>query len=95
MDVRSIPQTTITRTSPGDSAGHLVPALRKPEQAPAPVRSGSADSVRAESALDPNEEQYFEQLYPDSAQEIRAHNTYRRDGVTVAFNAGTVIDRKG
>ena len=54
-----------------------------------------ASQAEPEKMLNDDEQQYFEQLFPNAVQEIRAYNTYRKDGIRVAYNAGTVIDRKG
>ena len=42
-----------------------------------------------------SEKEYFEQLFPNAAEEVRTYNPYRRDGATIAVKVGTHIDRKG
>lgn len=56
-------------------------------------QSGSKDEQDA--VLSKNEQNFFEQLYPDSAQEIRSYQTYRRDGERIMATMGSIVDRKG
>ena len=48
-----------------------------------------------ESVLTTKEQNFFEQLYPDSTQELRSYQTYRRDGERMMVSMGSLIDRKG
>jgi hypothetical protein len=48
-----------------------------------------------DSVISKTEQNFFEQLYPDSTQEIRSYQTYRRDGERMMVNMGSVVDRKG
>ncbi|HVN47596.1 MAG TPA: hypothetical protein VMU30_02125 [Bacteroidota bacterium] len=48
-----------------------------------------------DSVLSKNEQNFFEQLYPDSTQEIRSYQTYRRDGERMMATMGSMVDRKG
>jgi hypothetical protein len=41
-----------------------------------------------------SERDYFEQLFPDAADEVRTYNPFRRDN-TAPARVGTLIDRKG
>jgi len=66
-----------------------------------PLKSKNVDQEKderekeAEMVLSKSEQTFFEQLYPESQNEIRAHHTYRRDGARISINTGTVVDRKG
>jgi hypothetical protein len=83
------------------------PYTPKPKEAAALKRFPSFESERtdkiesqgeqhgAEPVLSQNEQNFFEQLYPNSAQEIRSYQTYRRDGERVTAAMGSVVDRKG
>ncbi len=42
-----------------------------------------------------DERKFFEKLYPQAANDVRAYHAYRRDGSRVAVTTGTLIDRKG
>jgi hypothetical protein len=65
-----------------------------------PASTGSIETQKEQqgdqdSVLSKTEQNFFEQLYPDSTQEIRSYQTYRRDGERMMVNMGSVVDRKG
>ncbi|HTX18056.1 MAG TPA: hypothetical protein VMG34_05275 [Bacteroidota bacterium] len=41
------------------------------------------------------EQAYFEELFPSSGPDLKAHAMYRQDGSASATALGTVVDRKG
>jgi hypothetical protein len=41
------------------------------------------------------EREYFQQLFPGSARELRAHEVYSRDGDSARPPLGGIVDRKG
>lgn len=65
------------------------------------IASGATRGVQqltthSEEPLMNNEERkYFEELFPNATNEVRAYHAYRRDGTRVTFTTGTLIDRKG
>jgi hypothetical protein len=72
----------------------------KPFQSFEPASSSSIEAQKEQSGnqeavLSKTEQNFFEQLYPDSTQEIRSYQTYRRDGERMMVNMGSVVDRKG
>jgi hypothetical protein len=72
----------------------------KPFQSFEPATTGKIESLSAQqdnqdSVLSKTEQNFFEQLYPDSTQEIRSYQTYRRDGERMMATMGSVVDRKG
>ena len=59
------------------------------------VQAKKAQQDDQEPVLTNNEQNFFEQLYPDSTQEIRSYQTYRRDGERMMASMGSLVDRKG
>lgn len=56
----------------------------------------SAQSGKERTAvLSNSEKQYFEQLFPNSAEEIRSYNPYQRGGAKTDVKLGSLVDRKG
>ncbi len=80
---------------------HLKPAgppVEKPfaehlAEKPAPTASSSPDEQHA--LLTQEEKEFFEQLYPASAEAVRSYSPYSREGVRGAVRVGTLVDRKG
>jgi len=91
-EVTSAPFQTITPKS-GAAAQ---PELWQRELEKASDAKGSQTTPKSPSEILTNAEQaYFEELFPSSAPELRAHAMYRQDGSTSATALGTVVDRKG
>ena len=66
------------------------------ELAKASDAKGAQASAKSPSeALTQAEQAYFEELFPSSATELKAHSMYRQDGSASAASLGTVVDRKG
>jgi hypothetical protein len=85
------------RTTP-PQVSTLKPAQKKPatsfeselqKNAPTDDRSQRADK------LTNSERSYFQDLFPQSAEEIRRYNPYQRDGVKNEVRLGTLLDRRG
>ncbi len=74
---------------------HLRPAQERPAIAPAAVRPAPQAAPGAGDVLSGEEKAFFADLFPSSADDLRSHETYRRDGSTQTVRTGTVIDRKG
>lgn len=64
------------------------PANVKPHAAPLNAQEQPA-------MLTNTEKEYFEQLFPNSAEEIRSYNPYQKDGATTTAKLGSLVDRKG
>ena len=71
----------VKRTVPGEHHKRAVP------------RTG--DGTQQDDVLTGDEKTYFEQLFPNSASEIRSYRVYTNDGKPAASASGTLIDRKG
>ncbi|MBP8975399.1 MAG: hypothetical protein KBG83_01655 [Bacteroidetes bacterium] len=65
------------------------------ENTPADAKRFEIEQRKENPLITPEEQQFFEQLYPDATDEVRAYRTYRRDGSQAALTTGTHIDRKG
>jgi hypothetical protein len=92
--------------NPIQNAGGQVPAARQPRKRSTEtsfqeeVKKQSLSSTPAAkkerpAALTNSEKQYFEQLFPNAADEIRTYNPYERDGATTSVRLGTLFDKKG
>jgi flagellum-specific peptidoglycan hydrolase FlgJ len=85
------------------------PAAQQPSQPNnAPTRpfapSFEAEQARAAGkmpqdasgdVLTQDEKNFFEELFPSAAQQIREYHAYGRDGSRKAVTTGTVVDRRG
>jgi hypothetical protein len=47
------------------------------------------------AALTSSEREYFERLFPNSAEEIRTYSPYQNDKSKAAAKLGSLLDRKG
>ncbi|HOV98544.1 MAG TPA: hypothetical protein PK595_03100 [Bacteroidota bacterium] len=65
------------------------------ENIPADAKRFEIEEGKENSVITQEEQKFFEQLYPDATNEVRAYQTYRRDGSHAALTTGTHIDRKG
>jgi hypothetical protein len=52
-------------------------------------------AVSSGDVLSQDEKQFFEELFPSAAQQIREYHAYGRDGSRQAVSTGTVVDRRG
>ncbi len=91
--VHGIRITTYTPNTKDTAALKQFPSLE-------PASTGKIESQNKrqddqDAVLSKNEQNFFEQLYPDSTQEIRSYQTYRRDGERMMATMGSVVDRKG
>ncbi len=60
------------------------------------IEKQSASKVKEHpAALTTSEKQYFEQMFPSAADEIRTYNPFQRDGAATLAKLGSLIDRKG
>jgi hypothetical protein len=59
----------------------------------APTASSSPDEQQG--LLTQEEKEFFEQLYPASAEAVRSYSPYSREGVREAVRLGSLVDRKG
>lgn len=73
-----------------DQLKSVLPATSKAEQMQSTLRAGERPA-----ALTDSEKEYFEQLFPNSVEEISSYNPYEKDGLKTAVQRGTLIDRKG
>lgn len=71
----------VKQTAPGGHRKHAVPK--------------AGDGSQQNEVLTGDEKKYFEQLFPNSASEIRSYRAYTNDGKPAASASGTLIDRKG
>jgi hypothetical protein len=60
-----------------------------------PPTATRQETPGAQAPLTPDEKQFFEELYPEAAGEIRSYPTYSRSGETQEARLGSMIDRKG
>ncbi len=61
----------------------------------AAVTGEPAQAQVSPAALTPSEQEYFEQLFPESTETVRSYNPYQRDGVKTPVSLGTIVDRRG
>ena len=90
MNVRSI-QTTPTYTGMVHHR-HGRPAVQPDGQT---EQQESTSTAAKPALLTTDEKSYFEQLYPESRNEVRAHQAYSGRGAQQAAPKGTLVDRKG
>ncbi len=57
--------------------------------------SAASLSDEHEAVLTQPEKEFFEHLYPASAEAVRSYTPYHRDGQREAVRLGTLVDRKG
>lgn len=48
-----------------------------------------------QAVLSQSEKEFFEQLYPASAEAVRAYTPFHRNGQREAVRVGSIVDRKG
>jgi hypothetical protein len=48
-----------------------------------------------DAVLNESERAYFEELFPQTAKDLRSHPLYQRDGIRANVQAGSMLDRKG
>jgi hypothetical protein len=96
MDIQNIQHPFIPAGNSRESSNRTITSWQPIEELQKAVSPDKNTNIgRGESRLSQPEEQFFEQLYPNAIPEIRAYNTYKRDGAQIALNTGTLIDRKG
>ena len=81
---------------------HTRPAAEEPDGAAAVKNAEDAEKLKVvgqEQAADPvisdDEKQYFENLFPNSAGDIRSFSPYGRNGIKQPATLGSLIDMKG
>jgi hypothetical protein len=60
-----------------------------------PVQAKQEQAKVQPAALTNSEKNYFEQLFPNSREEVRAYNPYQKENGKVEIRLGTLLDRKG
>jgi hypothetical protein len=75
-----------------DEPGKIASA-KKP-QAEDPV-TGAALDAQADTVISDAEKQFFENLFPASAGEIRSYSPYGRNGMKQSVTLGSLVDLKG
>jgi hypothetical protein len=87
----TVPQPTLTtllkKTTASQFQTDIATALTVQPKEESPKESPSI--------LTNSEREYFEQLFPASAEEVRRYNPYQKDGGKVEIRLGTLLDRKG
>ncbi len=83
------------RMSGGGMSAPIRPAQDRPAVVPATPHPAAPTAPGATDVLSTEEKAFFANLFPSSADELRSHETYRRDGSTQSFRTGAMIDRKG
>ena len=71
--------------------------IQKPEVSEHTAVGQETDQPEKDSdmVLSKPEQNFFEQLYPESQNEIRSYPVYRKDGARISMNTGTIVDRRG
>jgi hypothetical protein len=59
------------------------------------VVKGASEEGLQDAVISDDEKQFFENLFPASAGEIRAYSPYSRGGVKQSAVVGSLVDRKG
>ncbi|MCX6135336.1 MAG: hypothetical protein NTU47_16140 [Ignavibacteriales bacterium] len=59
------------------------------------IVKGAAHEDAADSVISDTEKQYFEDLFPTSADEIRSYSPYGRNGMKLSADVGSLVDMKG
>jgi len=57
--------------------------------------AGKMSAETSGDVLTQDEKNFFEELFPSAAQQIREYHAYGRDGSRNAVSTGTVVDRRG
>lgn len=93
MDIRRV-----STTAPNALVGYRQNSPQQAQQTTATElkrHDPTINNEKEETVLTADERKLFEQLYPESIQDIRTYHTYRRDGTRSTFTTGTLIDRRG
>jgi hypothetical protein len=73
------------------TAKQFFPALDAEQK----TKAVQLSAVSSGDVLSQDEKQFFEELFPSAAQQIREYHAYGRDGSRQAVSTGTVVDRRG
>lgn len=94
MNVNRIhtPSHTLPSNKPAAAAASKAFDEQLHAKSPTPTNGSAGDQ---EGLITPTEKAYFEQMYPASAEAVRAYTPYRRDGLQSVANVGSLVDRKG
>ena len=60
-----------------------------------PVRPPQTGAKELPAALTNSEQDYFEKLFPHSAEEVKKYNPYQKNGGNVEVRLGILLDRRG
>lgn len=92
MDITPLSSTPAVHRPHG---GETVRRASPPEDRSVQPESQDTTPSASPRTITKEEKEFFEQLFPAAAPEIRVYQVYSRTGGTTAALAGTVIDRKG
>lgn len=88
------PATMVIKRGSGSTTQRSAfPIAETPLQATTQVQK--AADRQTESVITEGEKQYFEELFPSAAGDIRTYSPYQRNGERNAVSLGTLIDVRG
>jgi hypothetical protein len=91
MDVRSVQSSAVFTSTARNHSGHGTA-----EQVTALSAQGAPSSADSTPVLSADEQSFFEGLFPESRNDIRAYRAYSGSGGEVkSAVTGTLVDRKG